>query len=115
MINVQTSTVILQSSIYRIKHILGKCVTIGGEDINKTCQFPFIYKEITFRKCTLVDHDENTYWCATDTNSTNHYISTKWGDCSEACSFQNGTYLIKVNKKETRWNYGSLEYLIEFY
>ena len=64
---------------------LVECRTIGGEDGNTSCKFPFIYNDVLFRKCTLVSHDKKTYWCATETNSTYHYIKKKWGNCSKHC------------------------------
>ena len=66
-------------------YYLGKCMTSGGPDDNTKCKFPFIYKNVMFTKCTLVSHNEFTYWCATQTNSTHHFQNKKWGNCSKDC------------------------------
>ena len=69
-------------------HYTEECKTSGGLYDKAVCKFPFIYKNAIFSKCTNVphdDHDENTYWCATQINSTYHYQDKKWGKCSSKC------------------------------
>merc|ERR1711971_349435 len=59
---------------------------IDGKEVQlhakNPCQFPFIYKNVTYNSCTKKDHDK--FWCATTVDATNH--KTSWGYCSDPCS-----------------------------
>ena len=65
------------------------CQTQNGEDPNKKCQFPFVFKNITHHKCTL--HGESSQWCATE-KSTSYHEDRKFGSCSPepVCEFETG-------------------------
>ncbi len=56
----------------------------GNTTTGKTCVFPFIYKNVSYTTCTNVDKN-GLAWCATETDSDNHYISKKWGHCGKYC------------------------------
>jgi len=46
------------------------------------CQFPFIYKGVTYNECTTVEEDKP--WCSTETNpTTNEHVGEggHWGYC----------------------------------
>ena len=62
-------------------HKTYQCVAKEG----KHCKFPFIYKGITYDKCTKIEHSR--FWCSTNTNSNNEYIggNANWGDCTKDC------------------------------
>ncbi|CAL4142151.1 unnamed protein product, partial [Meganyctiphanes norvegica] len=41
---------------------------------SKNCQFPFIYKEITYTACTKINDPEDKLWCSTKTDNQNNHI-----------------------------------------
>ena len=51
---------------------------------NKTCIFPFVYKQIVYNECTTIEND-GTPWCSTKTDGNNTYIGDYWGNCAEQC------------------------------
>ena len=67
-----------------IQSIVDLCMT----KYNNPCRFPFIYNGVTYRKC-IIEDDYYNPWCATETNSTHHFIN-RWEDCSSTCPVQGG-------------------------
>ena len=59
------------------------CRTISGPYPNQQCVFPFIYKHITYSKCTITDY--NQLWCPTEVDAYGKYITGKWGNCNSNC------------------------------
>ena len=66
---------------------IGACNTESGPDPNKPCKFPFTYKGVSHRKCTL--QNDTNYWCATETSNTND-LPSKRGYCDMNCPRENG-------------------------
>ena len=60
------------------------CKTIGGEDENKQCIFPFTYDGVKYTACTTANHTR--FWCSTEVNVNGRFIKSKWGDCGPGCS-----------------------------
>ena len=60
------------------------CKTDGGNDVNKPCVFPFIYKSVVYDVCT--ERDREKYWCYTEVDSNGFGVSGKWGYCGDFCS-----------------------------
>jgi len=52
------------------------CTTLDGD----RCIFPFVYKNLTYTKCTYTDSP--TSWCAIAVDrGTDEVITNRWGDC----------------------------------
>ena len=60
------------------------CKTNGGNEVNKPCVFPFIYKSVDYYGCTKVDSDK--YWCYTEVDSNGYGVLGKWGYCNANCN-----------------------------
>ena len=57
--------------------------TSSGAELCERCQFPFIYKGITYENCT--DIDQNGYWCSTKTFASGDHKMGFWGFCQDYC------------------------------
>ena len=96
---------------------------MGGNDIDKPCQFPFTYyiwddipyapativrwpwfsKVIKFENCTTYRQSGTLAWCATKVTSNNRYIPGHWGECPDTlkCNLVEGlkfSYIVKKGK-----------------
>ena len=68
-----------------VKPFSEKCKTIGGDDVNKTCIFPFIDKNgIEFTTCKK---QSDGFVCSTlvDETGAHVYGQGKWGYCGPNC------------------------------
>jgi len=67
------------------------CTTIGGGDPGASCAFPFIYRDVEYRGCILVDADDNIPWCSTLTDRNGNHVGGqgKWGHCPPTCNIIN--------------------------
>lgn len=67
------------------------CTTIGGGDTGASCAFPFIYRDVEYRGCILVDADDNKPWCSTLTDRNKQHVGGqgKWGHCPPTCNIIN--------------------------
>ncbi|CAL4059350.1 unnamed protein product, partial [Meganyctiphanes norvegica] len=54
------------------------------------CQFPFIYKNITYSSCTTVDDPQDKRWCSTKTDNQNNHVSGggHYRECSKEENLQ---------------------------
>jgi len=60
------------------------CKTVGsGNEVNKSCVFPFIYKSVAYDACTLTDRGK--FWCNTEVDFNGIGVSEKWGYCNHFC------------------------------
>jgi len=60
------------------------CKTVGsGNEVNKSCVFPFIYKSVAYDACTLTDRGK--FWCNTEVDLNGIGVSEKWGYCNHFC------------------------------
>ena len=67
--------------------LASKCLTISGEDRNKTCIFPFAYHGIKFSTCTKMENGD-VDWCSTQVDDRGNYIPGKWGNCGSNCPIE---------------------------
>ena len=71
-------------------------VTEKASNQQKPCEFPFVFKKVTYHSCTKDDAGENgNPWCSTKVNSiTKEHITGQsfFGDCESSCP---------VNKRKT--------------
>ena len=60
-----------------------------------SCQFPFVYKNVTYTKCTNFESTPSQYWCATEVeDESREYLGEKWGFCSnEECTKPEGNFI----------------------
>ena len=74
-----------------MKHTL-ECLTNGGNQRNKRCVLPFIYKHyynehnttyMKYDRCTK--RDSNVNWCYTEVDSNGVGVLGKWGNCGTGC------------------------------
>merc|ERR1711971_1217964 len=67
------------------------CTTIGGGDPGASCAFPFIYRDVEYNGCILVDADDNKPWCSTQTDRNRQHVGGqgKWGHCPPTCNIIN--------------------------
>jgi len=65
------------------------CVNCTIED-GRLCQFPFIYKDVTYTKCSMVD--DTRPWCSTKVDQFNKAIPGvgEWGYCNSDCPSDDG-------------------------
>merc|ERR1712227_1045374 len=65
------------------------CVNCTIED-GSLCQFPFIYKDVTYTKCSMVD--DTRPWCSTKVDQFNKAIPGvgEWGYCNSDCPSDDG-------------------------
>ena len=63
-----------------VKTFPEKCKTVGGDDVNKTCIFPFKVDGVEYATCF-----EN--WCSTFVDELGVHTRGigKWGDCGPNC------------------------------
>ncbi|CAL4061469.1 unnamed protein product, partial [Meganyctiphanes norvegica] len=47
------------------------------------CQFPFIYKEVSYSTCITKDDPNNELWCSTKTDSQNNHLKGNYRKCSD--------------------------------
>ncbi|CAL4142801.1 unnamed protein product, partial [Meganyctiphanes norvegica] len=49
------------------------------------CQFPFIYKSVTYTSCTRTGDPDGNLWCSTKTDGLNNHISGggNYRECSQ--------------------------------
>ena len=94
----------------------GNCSTTRegvNQDWNKPCKFPFVYNNVTYNNsCASFFQKElliRRYWCATETNSSDHHL--KWGYCGENCltsklfwNYWSGWFRLNNNKIHVSWN-----------
>jgi alkaline phosphatase D len=53
--------------------------SMGNGFFDRECNFPFIYKGVTYSNCTSVDRTQE--WCSLETDSNNNHVSGRWGNC----------------------------------
>jgi len=65
------------------------CVNCTIED-GRLCQFPFIYKDVTYTQCTMAD--DTKPWCSTKVDQFNEAIPGigEWGYCKSDCPSDEG-------------------------
>ena len=63
------------------------CTTTSGKVKNKACKFPFIFKGVEHKKCTLKGtKGKGPEWCATSVDKHLNYVKKSWGNCNqESC------------------------------
>lgn len=61
------------------------CKVYGGGVSSGTCIFPFVFRGITYNKCTTVTDPDDRAWCSTMTNYNNIHIQGNWGYCKRGC------------------------------
>lgn len=51
----------------------------------RSCSFPFIYADKTYKTCTDVDDDDGKFWCSTKVDDSGVHIGKKgyWGYCEK--------------------------------
>ena len=60
------------------------CTTSSGKVKNKRCQFPFKFKGIEYKNCTLKGtKGKGPEWCATSVDKNRKYVKRSWGNCNE--------------------------------
>ena len=52
---------------------------------SEKCIFPFIFRGVTYYKCTNKYDPYNKYWCSTNVNSQGIHIQGYWGYCNNIC------------------------------
>ena len=63
------------------------------------CQFPFMYKNITYNYCIKRKKYKNDkFWCAATVDETNHLIN--WGYCSDLCPLEDKGYKNRFNQED---------------
>ena len=74
------------------------CSTTSGEDPNKPCVFPFIFKGITYNWCTKDGNEsgDTEAWCATKVDGSGEYErgTTNWGFCEPKCQPKHDSSLL---------------------
>ena len=60
------------------------CVIEQNSKLSKPCQFPFIFEERLFEKCTDYTDKKGKLWCSTNVNSDGKHITNMryWGYCN---------------------------------
>jgi SEL1 protein len=63
------------------------CTTTSGKVKDKSCKFPFIFKEKEYNECTLDGtKGKGPEWCATSVERDRSYVKGSWGNCDqESC------------------------------
>ena len=63
------------------------CSTVGGGDPGKPCIFPFKFRGVINRECTLEGSSDGIPWCSTLTDENRTHVSGqgKWGHCDPEC------------------------------
>ena len=64
------------------------CYTIGGNEPNKPCVFPFILRGENLTTC-ISGHRRERQWCSTKVDENGVHIPGQWGYCSDHCCLQN--------------------------
>ena len=76
---------------FKISPFLDCSVIEIASGLSKPCQFPFIFKNLTFNGCTSItgkqedtgDYIHGKLWCSTKTDGSNNHITDQgyYGDC----------------------------------
>nr|XP_034957546.1 epididymal sperm-binding protein 1-like [Zootoca vivipara] len=62
----------------------------GGNDGERPCVLPFVYKGQTFDNCTKQDATAGDFWCAT---TENYDKDGKWSYCADTGIQPDGSYV----------------------
>ena len=75
-------------------HFPAACETIGSKP--EPCIFPFKYEGQKFDRCTSVDTEDGSLWCATEVDKDGNVLDGRWGDCNENCPEQVSNFNISL-------------------
>ena len=71
------------TNLYFLITFILDCNTIGGNNPNLPCIFPFKYEGFTYHKCSQVQSDKP--WCSTKVDENGTHVKGNWGDCASNC------------------------------
>ena len=65
-----------------------------GPQKNKSCVFPFRFRDTVYTECTDVSDREGKFWCSTKVDNNGNHIGQQgnYGFCDERCKFGYKTF-----------------------